>query len=213
LVLTCDRLPRDLMTVEERLRERFESGLVADISPPDWSTRLTILRKRAALDRIHLDDPAVLEFVAERVSSNVRALEGALIRVVAHQSLTGHPIDLKLAEHVLGGLPSSPQKQPVTIADVQRRVADDFGVSIAELTSPSRAARVAWPRQVAMHIARELTRASLPAIGRAFGGRNHATVVYACKRVSDRALAEPEVSATIEDLTRTIRETEGDRGC
>jgi chromosomal replication initiator protein len=211
LVLTCDRLPRDLTTVEERLRERFQSGLVADIRPPDYATRLTILRKRAALDRIELADPAVLELVAERVSTNIRALEGALIRVVAHHSLTRRAINVELATRVLDGLCPASVGRGRSIADVQQVVADHFGISVAELTSPSRAARVSWPRQIAMHLARELTRASLPVIGEAFGGRNHATVLHACKRVSDRLTTDPEASTTIDELARSIRGTEGDR--
>jgi chromosomal replication initiator protein len=213
LVLTCDRLPRELLAVEERLRERFESGLVADIRPPDWSTRVTILRKRAALDRLELADPAVLELIAERVDTNVRALEGALIRVVAFQSLTRRPIDIELATRALDGLhPQSAARGP-TIAEIQTSVANYFGVSTADLVSASRASKVAWPRHVAMHLARQLTSTSLPAIGTAFGGRNHATVVHACKRVSERLNRDPDASTTIDELTRVIRQMEGDRSC
>jgi chromosomal replication initiator protein len=211
LVLTCDRMPRHLSSVEERLRERFESGLVAEIEPPDHATRLTILRKRAALDRLSIADDAALELIAGRITENVRSLEGALIRVVAHHSLTGHPIDADLATAVLDELaPTSASKAP-TVPAVQSAVAAHFGVTVEELLSKSRAARIAWPRQLAMFLARELTHASLPVIGQAFGGRDHATVHYACKKVSDRVANDPETSATITALTGSLASTQDDR--
>jgi chromosomal replication initiator protein len=212
LVLTCDRLPRELLSVEERLRERFESGLVADITPPDFATRLTILRKRAALDHISLADTAVLELIAERVTSNIRTLEGALIRVVAYHSLTRRPIDVELTNTVLDTMYPAKGRTSLSVTDVQRAVADHFGISMHELVSGSRAARFAWPRQLAMHLARELTHASLSSIGAAFGGRNHATIHYACARVSERVLSDPEISSTLTELTASIRTREDDRG-
>ncbi len=157
LVLTCDRLPRQLVSIEERLRERFESGLVAVIQPPDFATRVAILRKRAKLDRIRLDDETVLELIADRVTDNVRALEGALIRIVAHHSLTQRPIDTRLAESVLGEIHPRPQRAALSIADIQEAVATHYDVTVAEIRSASRAARLAWPRQVAIHLTRELT--------------------------------------------------------
>jgi chromosomal replication initiator protein len=211
LVLTCDRLPRELVAVEERLRERFESGLVADIQPPDYATRLAILRKRAVLDHVSPAQDGVLELIAHRVSTNVRALEGALIRVVAYHSLTRRPIDLELTVTVLDSMYPETRRQSVSIGDVQATVAAYFGVTVAELNSQSRASRVSWPRQLAMHLARDLTHASLPAIGAAFGGRNHATVHYACRKVSDRLVADPEASTAVHDLTDEILGNEGDR--
>jgi chromosomal replication initiator protein len=211
LVLTCDRLPRELVSVEERLRERFESGLVADIQPPDYATRLAILRKRAALDHVSPAEAGVLELIAERVSTNVRVLEGALIRVVAHHSLTRRPIDTELTATVLDGMYPEARRGSVSIGDVQATVAAHFGVTVAELNSQSRASRLSWPRQLAMHLARDLTHASLPAIGAAFGGRNHATVHYACRKVSDRLVADPEASTAVHDLTEEILSNEGDR--
>jgi chromosomal replication initiator protein len=213
LILTCDRLPRQLVAVEERLRERFEAGLVAEILPPDLATRVAILRKRAALDGISLADDTVLEFIAERVSDNVRALEGALIRIVAHHSLTGRPIDLSLASDVLEQMYPGSSSQTVSIAVIQSAVASTYRISVAELTSSSRAARIAWPRQLAIHLARELTTSSLNAIGDAFGGRNHATILHACKRVSERLLTDPEVTAELESIRTSLRRREGDRSC
>jgi len=211
LVLTCDRLPRALTTVEERLRERFEAGLVADIGSPDHATRVAILRKRVALDRICLADPAVLHLIAERVTSNVRALEGALIRVVAHHSLTRQPIDLALATTVLDGMYPSPASRPASVADIQAAVAAHHELSVDELVSSSKAARIAWPRQMAIHLTRDITDASLKDIGHAFGGRNHATVLHACKRVSDRVAHDQQAARELEELEQLVRKRQADR--
>jgi chromosomal replication initiator protein len=212
LVLTCDRLPGELVALEERLRERFGSGLVADIQPPDYATRLTILRKRAALDHVPLADSAVLELIAERVTANIRSLEGALIRVMAYASLTHREIDTELAQTVLETMYPVKGRASLGVSDVQRVVADYFEISVAELISPSRSSRVAWPRQLAIHLAREITRAPLQAIGEAFGGRNHGTVHYACARVSERLASDPNTAATIEELTQSIKTSQADRG-
>ena len=214
LVLTCDRLPQRLDDVEERLRERFESGLVADILPPDFQTRAAILRKRAALDRVPLADSAVLELIADRITDNVRALEGALIRIVAHHSLTGRPIDVALAQFVLDGIYPSRQAGPasVSITDVQSAVASYYDVSITEMVSASRAARVAWPRHLAIYLARELTDTPLQRLGKSFGGRNHATVLNACKRVKQRIRDDIEAARDVENLSRSLRDADDDRG-
>lgn len=214
LVLTCDRLPRALVGIEKRLRERFEAGLVADIAPPDHATRVTILRKRAALDHIVLADPAVLDLIADRVDDNIRALEGALIRVVAFHSLTQRPIDRALTLEVLDAMyPLRRAAGPPSIPEVQAIVAAHFQLSVEQLTSPSRANAVSWPRQVAIHLARDLTGASLPAIGRAFGGRNHATVVHACKRVSERCKNDQHVVDEIASLSALVSARHTDRDC
>jgi chromosomal replication initiator protein len=213
LVLTCDRLPRQLVGVEERLRERFEAGLVADITPPDFATRLTILRKRAALDAIGISDLSVLELIADRVTDNVRALEGALIRIVAHHSLTNQPINVGLATRVLDGMYPQTGKDGVSIERIQSAVAEHYDVTVPELLSSSRSARISWPRQIAIHLARELTTDSLQAIGAAFGGRNHATVLHACKRVSQRMMEAPETTHDIRELTATVSGDHADRGC
>ncbi|MBV8987632.1 MAG: chromosomal replication initiator protein DnaA, partial [Solirubrobacterales bacterium] len=205
LVLTCDRLPRQLVSVEERLRERFESGLVAVIRAPDFFTRVAILRKRAALDRIRIENPAVLELIADRVTDNVRTLEGALIRVVAYHSLTQLPIDVRLAEAVLDEIHPRTQPGTATIATIQREVAGYFGVTDLDLTSSSRAARVSWPRQVAIYLARELTTASLQEIGKAFGGRNHATVLHACKRVEEHVADDRQAAKDLEELRELLQ--------
>jgi chromosomal replication initiator protein len=215
LVLTCDRLPRQLVAIEERLRERFESGLVADIHPPDFATRVAILRKRADLDHIVLTDQRVLDLIAERVSDNVRVLEGALIRIVAHHSLTGRSIDTELATTVLDGMypVSKSSGASPSISDVQATVASYYDLAVSELISPSRAARIAWPRQIAIQLARELTDASLNEIGQSFGGRNHATVLHACKRVAERLITDQQATAELAELGTKLRSTQRDRSC
>ena len=208
LVLTSDRLPRDLSALEDRLRERFEAGLVTAIAPPDLSTRLTVLRKRAQHDRVDLADDGVLPLLAERVPHNVRALEGALIRVVAFASLTGRAVTTPLAAEVLADLyplaPPRPGAGPPTVESIQDLTAAAFGVTREELVSPSRTARVAWPRQVAMYLAREHTNETLPTIGERFGGRNHTTVLHAHKRTAERLAVDPEASDIVRRLTERL---------
>ena len=213
LVLTCDRLPSALVSVEQRLRERFEAGLVADIQPPDFSTRVAILRKRAILDGVPLADHAVIDAIAERVTDNVRSLEGALIRVVAYHSLTGRPIDLELTISVLDTMYPQRGRRTLSIGRIQAAVASHYDLAVSELLSPSRAARIAWPRQLAMYLARELTSTPLNTIGEAFGGRNHATILHACKRVSDRLAGDQEARAELEHLRTAIANALDDRGC
>jgi chromosomal replication initiator protein len=205
LVLTCDRMPRDLDALETRLRERFEAGLLTDIRAPDHATRLTILRKRALHDHVELADVSALEVIAQRITDNIRVLEGALIRVVAFASLTGRPLDADLAHEVLDGLYRQPRAVRRSIDDVQRAICEAFEISIDELLSSARAQRLTWPRQVAMYLARELTDQTLPAIGRAFGNRDHTTVMHACKRTAERMAQDPEANQMVRDLTERLR--------
>jgi chromosomal replication initiator protein len=207
LVLTSDRPPRDLQDLEDRLRERFEAGLVADVQPPDLSTRLAILRKRVQHDDIPLADERVLEEIAERVRSNVRALEGALIRTVAFSSLTGRALTLEVALEVLDGLypqASLDSRTGRTVADIKAATCQLFGLTHDELVSPSRSNRVSMPRQLAMYLARELTDESLPAIGRHFGGRDHTTVMHACRRTSARIEADATTRTAVEKLEHKL---------
>ena len=204
LVLTSDRLPRDMEALEERLRERFEAGLVVDVAPADRSTRLTILRKRVAQDDVGEVSPEALELIADRVDTNIRALEGALIRVVAFGSLTNRPVDAALAAEVLSGLYPELTPRARTLKEIQERTCEAFGVSMEELLSSSRAAPLAWPRQVAMYLSRELTDATLPAIGRAFGGRNHTTVLHAYRRTAERIANDRDAYETVRRLTESL---------
>ena len=205
IVLTSDRLPRDMEALEDRLRERFEAGLVCDVHAPDRETRLTILRKRVQQDGVAGMEPAALEQIADRVTDNVRALEGALIRVVAFGSLTSRALTPELAEEVLTGL--YPELKPArpSVEAIQQRTAEAFGISVEALLSSSRSGAVAWPRQVAMYLTRELTDQTLPAIGRAFGGRNHTTVLHAYRRTAERMAGDPDAYEAVRRLTETLR--------
>jgi chromosomal replication initiator protein len=205
LVVTCDRMPRDMSALADRLRERFESGLVCDIRPPDLATRMAILRKRVQYDGVELAEPDAIVPIAERITANVRALQGALIRVVAFHSLTGRPIDRALVTHVLDGLYPGGRRRARTVEEVQQATCERLGIAPEALRSPDRSARVAWARQVAMYLSRELTDATLPAIGEAFGGRNHTTVLHACRRASERIASDDEASALVRDLTEQLR--------
>ena len=210
IVLTSDSPPRDLAALEDRLRERFEAGLVTDVSAPAHSVRVAILRKRAHHEGIPVPDDAVLDAIAGRMLDNVRALEGALIRVVAFASLTGRPLTAALAEEVLADLyPSNPQpgtRGPApTIELIQQMVCEHYGLTREELLSSSRTARIAWPRQLAMYLSREHTEASLPAIGAAFGGRNHTTVMHAVRRAEQRMTAEADVYDDVQTVTTRLR--------
>jgi chromosomal replication initiator protein len=200
IVLTSDRPPSDLRALEDRLRERFQSGLVADICPPDISTRMAILRKRAQHDGLDSVDSLALEAIAKRITINVRALEGALIRVVAFSSLTGRPLSAELAAEVLDGLYPKIEPPARSIAEIKAAACEQFGLSPEELVSSGRTARLAWPRQVAMYLARELTQESLPAIGREFGGRDHTTVLHAWRRTSERMSTNVSSRSSVEEL-------------
>jgi chromosomal replication initiator protein len=205
IVLTSDRPPADLDALEDRLRERFSSGLVAEIGPPDLATRVGILRKRAAYDDIDVDDDA-LHAIARRVTSNVRALEGALIRVVAFASLTRRPLTPELADHVLDSLypPGASAAGASSLSDIQTAACEHFHITADELVSPDRARRVAWPRQIAMYLARELTSESLPAIGRQFGGRDHSTVLHAWKQTHARIQTDETTREAVRTLTARL---------
>jgi chromosomal replication initiator protein len=211
IVLTSDRPPRDLQALEDRLRERFEAGLVADVRSPDLNTRLAILRKRAQQDEIEVADDSALETIAQRVTLNVRALEGALIRVVAFSSLTGRPLSNQLATEVLDGLYPHTKPRARSIADIQAAACQLFGLSPEELLSSNRAARVAWPRQMAMYLARELTGESLPSIGRHFGGRDHTTVLHAWRRTEEKISSDISSREAVEKLRRRLEESPADR--
>jgi chromosomal replication initiator protein len=200
IVISSDRPPKAIATLEDRLRSRFEMGLITDIQPPDVETRIAILRKRVQHDGYQVHDPEVLSFIAERVTSNVRALEGALTRVVAHASISGRPVSVELAGDVLQDLfPAG--EGAVTLADVQRETCRYYSVEFDELIGHKRTRRIVTPRQVAMYLGRELTDGSLPAIGRAFGNRDHTTVMYAVQKIAKLMGDEGEVFEAVQTLT------------
>jgi chromosomal replication initiator protein len=206
IIITSDRPPKDIPTLEDRLRSRFEWGLIADIQPPDLETRIAILRKKAELDGIRVPDE-VAEFIAQRIQSNIRELEGALVRVVAYANLTRSPITVDLASEILKELLPAAAAKPVTIASLQKTVAEHFDIRVEEMRAKRRTKGVAFPRQVAMYLARELTDASLPRIGEEFGGRDHTTVMHACDRVKAAIAADPQFAARLKRLVDTLRTT------
>jgi chromosomal replication initiator protein len=206
IVISSDRPPKEIATLEERLRSRFEWGLITDIQPPDLETRIAILRKKVTTDRIAVTDPEVLTFIAGRVSTNIRELEGALTRVVAFSSLTGLELDVDLAEQVLRDLfPSTGDLPEVTIARIQEAVCERFSLTVQELCSPRRSQAVAYPRQVAMYLSRELTDSSLPKIGKEFGGRDHTTVLHANAKITRMISEDRAVYNLVQDLTTRIK--------
>jgi chromosomal replication initiator protein len=201
LVLTSDRPARDIEALETRLRERFESGLVTELEPPDFQARLAILQKRARLDALGDVADETLATIAERVSTSVRALEGALIRVVAFASLRGEVATADLAQRVLERLyPCTAPSGDPTIDDIKCATAEAFGVTPEQLLAHDRRPRIALARQVAMYLARELTQETLPAIGRSFGGRNHSTVLHAHKRIAFDIQHDNDTFTAVEKL-------------
>jgi chromosomal replication initiator protein len=203
LVLTSDRAPREIPDLADRLRSRFEWGLLVDVQPPDIETRIAILHKRVAADRVRIDDPELLPAIARRVPTNIRELEGALTRVLAYASLTGRPASSVLVRETLRDLPDA--DTPVSVATIKQVVSEAFGIPLLELESAKRSQAVVAPRQLAMYLCRELTDATLPAIGREFGGRDHTTVLYAVQKISNRLHHDRREYDQVDDLIRRIK--------
>ncbi|MER3455882.1 MAG: chromosomal replication initiator protein DnaA [candidate division GAL15 bacterium] len=204
IILASDRPPRDIPTLEERLRSRFEWGLIADVQPPDYETRVAILRRKAQLEGMHVPDE-VAEFIAQHFQTNIRELEGALVRVAAYATLTRVPLSVDLSREVLRDILPQHRPQPITIQAIQRAVADHFGLRVEDMKGKRRTKGVAFPRQVAMYLSRELTDSSLPRIGEEFGGRDHTTVIHACERVRAELQRDPHLAATVHALTQQLR--------
>jgi len=203
VVLSADKSPTDLLGMEERLRSRLGWGLVADIHAPDDELRLGILQsKLEQMQGVEVHDD-VLEFLAKRITSNVRELEGALNRVSAHASLMGKPVTLDVTREVLQDLIRANDRR-VTIDEIQRSVADYFNVRLADLLSARRARAVARPRQVAMYLSKQLTARSLPEIGRKFGGRDHTTVMHAVKRIDELRELDASLDDDLQHLSRVL---------
>jgi chromosomal replication initiator protein len=206
IVISSDRPPREISTLEERLRSRFEWGLITDIQPPDLETRIAILRKKVKTDGIHIPDPQVLTFIAGRISSNIRELEGALTRVVAFSSLTGRPMTVDLAADVLKEVFPQGEVPEVSIGTIQRTVSERFGLSLDELCGDRRSQNIVYPRQVAMYLSRELTDSSLPKIGKEFGGRDHTTVIHATSKIARLIREDRSVYNLVQELTARIKQ-------
>jgi chromosomal replication initiator protein len=199
IVLSSDRPPAEIANLEQRLVSRFEWGLTAELQPPDIETRLAILRKKAESLTIKLES-SILDFLAQRIRSNVRRLEGALMRVASYVSLSETPIGTDTIEHLLKDILHEEGRRTVTIDLIQRKVAEHFDVRVADMTSKRRPANIAFPRQIAMYLARELTKSSLAEIGDAFGGRDHGTVLHAHRLVKERMRTEEKIRQTVSFL-------------
>ena len=204
IVLSSDQPPSEISKLEQRLVSRFEWGLTAELQPPDMETRLAILRKKAAGLEVQLPGH-VLEYLAHRIKSNVRRLEGALLRVASFSSLSGRPLTDESIEHVLRDILQEEARRAVSIDQVQRKVAEHYDVRLADMTSKRRPANIAFPRQIAMFISRRLTKSSLQDIGEAFGGRDHGTVIHACKTVQGRMDKEESLRQVIRFLETSLQ--------
>lgn len=202
MVLTCDRYPREIDGLEERLKSRFVWGLTVEVEPPELETRVAILMKKAEAEQVDLD-PAVAFFIAERIRSNVRELEGALRRVIANARFTGARISVDQVKRALRDLFAIQDRQ-ISIDNIQRTVAEYYNIKIADLLSKRRNRTIARPRQVAMALAKELTNHSLPEIGDAFGGRDHTTVLHACRKIAELRESSMDMAEDHKNLSRLL---------
>jgi chromosomal replication initiator protein len=204
IILTSDRSPKEITTLEERLRSRFEWGLITDIQPPNLETRMAILKRKIEVNKIYITDD-VIAFIAENITDNIRRLEGALIRLLAFASLTGREISLEMASEVLSSFFQGSSTGPVKIADVMKTVGVVHDVTVDQLKSKRRTQDLARARQIAMFIAREMTGASLNQIGRAFGNRDHSTVSHACQKISKEMSSDPRFRGAVLDVQDRVR--------
>ncbi|MGH9255635.1 MAG: chromosomal replication initiator protein DnaA [Vicinamibacterales bacterium] len=203
IVLSSDHPPHQIPALEERLRSRFEWGLIADIQPPDIETRVAILKRKAEAEGVPVPD-SVAMYIAGRIKSNIRELEGSLIRVIAYASLTGREISLELAQEVLKNIIDQDERA-VTIETIQRFVSDYYKLKIAELKSRNNSKSIAMPRQIAMYLCKSLTSASLPEIGRSFGGKHHSTVIHSIKKVEDLRKRDGDFNSLIGNFIESFR--------
>lgn len=203
IILSSDRPPKEIPTLEDRLRSRFEWGLIADIQAPDFETRMAILKKKADVEKLNVPNE-VMVYIATKIKSNIRELEGALIRIVAYSSLTNRDITVDLATEALKDIISNKQNKNITIDLIQDVVATYFNLRVDDLKSQRRTRNVAYPRQIAMYLSRKLTDMSLPKIGEEFGGRDHTTVIHAYEKISESLNKDESLQHTINDITKKI---------
>ncbi len=204
IIISSDRPPKEIPTLEERLRSRFEWGLITDIQPPDLETRIAILRKKAKAENLDIPNEAMM-YIANMIDTNIRELEGALIRVVAYSSLTNQDITSHLAAEALKDILPTGRNRVITIQDIQQRVGEFYGLKLEDFKARKRTKAVAFPRQIAMYLARELTDYSLPKIGDAFGGRDHTTVIHAHEKITQQLRIDQELYKVIHNLTEKIK--------
>jgi chromosomal replication initiator protein len=207
IVVSSDCPPKKIPTLEERLRSRFEWGLIVDIQPPDFETKIAILKKKAETEHIEFPDEVAM-FIATEIKSNIRALEGCLIKIAAHSKLTKEKITLELAKRALKDIletkDSTRPKAPVTVEFIQQIVSKHYKVKLEDMKSSTRLRTIAFPRQVAMYLSRKLTNLSLPAVGQHFGGKDHTTIMYACQKIDDMRQADFAFREELEKLEKTI---------
>jgi chromosomal replication initiator protein len=204
IILSSDRPPKEIANLEERLSSRFAWGLITDIQPPDFETRVAILRKKCEREPVAVPDDVIM-FIAEQIKTNIRELEGALIRVVAYSLLEEKPISLIMAKTTLKDMVKETVKT-ISVEMIQKSVADSFHITLAELKTKRRSKNLILPRQIAMYLSRQLTTLSLPEIGSAFGGKDHTTVLYSCKKITLDAARNTEIKNTIDQLTGLLRQ-------
>jgi chromosomal replication initiator protein len=202
IVVSSDAAPKEIPDLEERLRSRFEWGLIADIQPPDFETRVAILKKKAEIERVRLPDD-VAYLIASRIKSNIREIEGSLTRMIAFCSLSGRDMSVELAQEVLADLWGE-EERVITMEHIQRKVAEFFGIKLSDMRAKNRTKSVAFPRQIAMYLSRQLTHSSLSDIGRAFGGKDHTTVIHAVSKLQLLIQEDPKLKQTIDSLTQGI---------
>ena len=206
IIISSDRPPKEIPTLEDRLRTRFEWGLIADIQPPDLETRIAILKKKAKVENLSIENDVLL-YIATKIQSNIRELEGALIKIVAYSSLTKKEITVDLAEEALKDIISSSKPKEITVNLIKEVVAKNFNIKSEDFNSKKRTRAIAYPRQVAMYLCRELTDLSLPKIGDEFGGRDHTTVIHAYEKISSNLKSNSTFNKKIENV---IKEIQGD---
>ncbi len=204
IVVSSDRPPKEIPTLESRLRSRFEWGLLTDIQQPDLETRIAILRKKAKQENLDIENEIIVH-IASKVTSNIRELEGALIRVAAYSSLTNDEMSLELAEEALKDMLPASRKKPVTVSLIQNKTADYFDVKTEELKAKKRSRSISHPRQIAMYLSREMTDSSLPKIGEDFGGRDHTTVMHACVKIAKDIKEDPNLEAAVQEIAKLIK--------
>ena len=203
IILSSDRPPKEIPTLEDRLRSRFEWGLIADIQVPDFETRMAILKKKADVENLNVSNE-VMGYIATKIKSNIRELEGALIRIIAYSSLTNREVTVDLASEALKDIISKKQRKHITIDIIQDVVSSYFNLRVEDLKSQRRTRNVAYPRQIAMYLSRKLTDMSLPKIGEEFGGRDHTTVIHAYEKISENLKTDDSLQHTINDITKKL---------
>lgn len=204
IIISSDRPPKEIPTLEERLRSRFEWGLITDIQPPDLETRIAILRKKAKAENLDIPNEAMM-YIANQIDTNIRELEGALIRVVAYSSLINQDITTHLAAEALKDIIPSSRPKMITIQDIQQRVGEYYNLRLEDFKARKRTKAIAFPRQIAMYLSRELTDFSLPKIGDAFGGRDHTTVIHAHEKISQQLKSDQDLYKVINNITEKIK--------